>query len=91
VVIRPTDVPGPEEVAERERLRASLASLRRRMLLLARLLPLEQLHLLEDDLDDLEAEAFGADLLEGLSDSAELVSSDVETTLREVWARTQAG
>lgn len=90
-MIRPTDVPGPEEAAERERLRASLASLRRRMLLLARLLPLEQLHLLEDDLDDLEAEAFGADLLEGLSDSAELVPSDVEATLREVWARTQAG
>ncbi len=57
------------------------------MLLLARLLPFEHLHLLEADLDDLEAEAFAAPLLEGLSDSVELVASDVEPALREAWAR----
>lgn len=69
----------------------SVLALRRRMLLLARLLPLDLLHLLDDDLDDLETEAFGADLLAGLSDSIDLVASDVETALKEVWARAQAG
>lgn len=70
-----------------ERDQTPLADLRRRMLLLARLLPFEHLHLLEADLDDLEAEAFAAPLLEGLSDSVELVASDVEPALREAWAR----
>ena len=71
-------------------LAGSVVALRRRMLLLARLLPLEHLRLLDDDLDVLEGEAFGADFLGGLSDSLELVTSDVETALREVWARTPA-
>lgn len=61
--------------------------LRRRMLVLARLLPFEHLRLLEGDLDDLEAEAFSAPLLEGLSDSTALVASGVEPALRAVWAR----
>ncbi len=78
---------GPDQ----EALAGSLLELRRRMLLLARLLPLEHLRLLEADLEDLEAEASGAGLLAGLSDSVELVASDVEMALQEVWARTQDG
>lgn len=57
------------------------------MLLLARLLPFEHLHLLEADLDDLESEIFAVPLLEGLSDSVELVASDVEPALRAAWTR----
>ena len=64
--------------------------LRRRLLVLARLLPVEHLRLLDADLDDLEAEVAGACLAQGLSDSVELVPCDVETALREVWARAQA-
>jgi hypothetical protein len=75
--------------SELEILTGSVAELRRRMLLLARLLPAGYVRLLDADLEDLEAEAFGADLLEGLSDSVELVASDVEPALREVWARMQ--
>ena len=77
--------------SDHEVLTGSVLELRRRMLLLARLLPTGYVRLLDADLEDLEAEASGADLLEGLSDSVELVASDVETALREVWARTQAG
>lgn len=69
----------------------SLAGLRRRMLLLARLLPAGYLRLLDADLDSLEAEAPFADHLLGLSNSVDLVATDVEPALREVWARTQAG
>jgi hypothetical protein len=69
----------------------SLRDLRRRLLLLARLLPVDHLRLLDADLDDLETEVAGSPLVQGLSDSVDLVSSDVETALREVWARTQAG
>ena len=68
-----------------------LRDLRRRLLALARLLPVEHLRLLDADLDDLEAEVAGACLAQGLSDSVDLVPSDVETALREVWARAQAG
>jgi len=68
-----------------------IRDLRRRLLVLARLLPVEHLRLLDADLDDLEAEVAGAGLAQGLSDSVDLVPSDVETALREVWARTQAG
>ena len=68
-----------------------LRGLRRRLLVLARLLPVEHLRLLDADLDDLEAEVAGATLAPGLSDSVELVPSDVESALREVWARVQAG
>jgi hypothetical protein len=57
------------------------------MLFLARLLPFEHLHLLVANLDELEAEASAAPLLEGLSDSVELVASDVESALLAVWAR----
>jgi len=57
------------------------------MLLLARLLPFEHLHLLEADLDTLEAEVFAPPLLDGIPDSVELVASDVEPALRAVWAR----
>ena len=64
--------------------------MRRRLLVLARLLPVEHLRLLDADLDDLEAEVAGACLAQGLSDSVDLVPSDVETALREVWARAQA-
>jgi len=69
----------------------ALRDLRRRLVVLARLLPVEHLRLLDADLDDLEAEIAGASLVQGLSDSVELVPSDVETALREVWARAQAG
>jgi hypothetical protein len=69
----------------------SLRDLRRRLLVLARLLPVEHLRLLDADLDDLEAEVAGSALAEGLSDSVDLVPSDVETALREVWARAQHG
>jgi len=68
-----------------------IRDMRRRLLVLARLLPVEHLRLLDADLDDLEAEIAGACLVQGLSDSVELVPSDVETALREVWARAQAG
>lgn len=68
-----------------------IRDLRRRLLVLARLLPVEHLRLLDADLDDLEAEIAGACLVQGLSDTVELVPSDVETALREVWARAQAG
>lgn len=68
-----------------------LRGLRRRLLVLARLLPVEHLRLLDADLDDLEAEIDGSVFASGLSDSVDLVPSDVETALREVWARTQAG
>ena len=67
-----------------------ISDLRRRLLVLARLLPVEHLRLLDADLDDLEAEVAGACLVQGLSDSVDLVPSDVETALREVWARAQA-
>jgi hypothetical protein len=70
-----------------ERGRTPVDDLRRRMLLLARLLPFEHLHLLEADLADLESEAFAAPLLEGLADSVDLVASDVESALRTAWAR----
>lgn len=65
-----------------------LRDLRRRMLLLARLLPIEHLRLLDADLDDLEAEVGVSGPLHGLSDSVDLVPSDVEAALREVWSRT---
>lgn len=68
-----------------------LRGLRRRLLVLARLLPVEHLRLLDADLDDLEAEVAGGALAPGLSDSVELVPCDVEAALREVWARVQAG
>lgn len=68
-----------------------LRDMRRRLVVLARLLPVEHLRLLDADLDDLEAEVAGSALVEGLSDSVDLVPSDVETALREVWARAQAG
>jgi hypothetical protein len=68
-----------------------LRGLRRRLLVLARLLPVEYLRLLDAGLDDLEAEVAGGRLGQGLSDSVELVPCDVEAALREVWARTQAG
>lgn len=74
------DVPGDE-------IRTPLGDLRRRMLLLARLLPFEHLHLLDADLDELESEAFAAPLLDGLSDSVDLVASDVEPALRAAWTR----
>ncbi|MBK9087592.1 MAG: hypothetical protein IPL90_00490 [Holophagales bacterium] len=67
--------------------RTPLGDLRRRMLLLARLLPFEHLRLLDADLDDLESEAFAAPLLDGLSDSVDLVASDVEPALRAAWTR----
>ena len=60
------------------------------MLLLARLLPVEHLRLLDADLDELEAEVGVSGPLHGLSDSVELVPSDVEAALREIWARTPA-
>lgn len=69
----------------------SLRDLRRRLLVLARLLPVEHLRLLDADLDDLEIEVAGSALVQGLSDSVDLVPSDVESALREVWARTPAG
>ena len=67
-----------------------IRDLRRRLLVLARLLPVEHLRLLDADLDDLEAEVAGACLAHGLSDSVDLVPSDVEAALREVWSRTPA-
>lgn len=70
-----------------EAVRTPLGDLRRRMLLLARLLPFEHLHLLDADLDELESEAFAAPLLDGLSDSVDLVASDVEPALRAAWDR----
>lgn len=73
--------------APTESFRTQIDDLRRRMLVLARLLPFEHLRLLEVDLDDLEAEAFAGPLLAGLSDSVELVASDVETALHAAWAR----
>ena len=57
----------------------------------ARLLPVEHLRLLDADLDELEAEALGGSAVEGLSDTTDLVTSDVEAALLEVWARTSAG
>ena len=87
----PAERPAVADTVETAHLRSALADLRRRMLLLARLLPLEHLRLLEADLADLEDEAYGSNLLAGLSDSTELVASDVETALREVWARTLEG
>lgn len=74
------DVPG-------ETVRTPLGDLRRRMLLLARLLPFEHLHLLDADLDELESEVFATPLLDGLSDSVDLVASDVEPALRAAWTR----
>ncbi|HYN43998.1 MAG TPA: hypothetical protein VE129_19635 [Thermoanaerobaculia bacterium] len=74
------DVPGEE-------VQTPLGDLRRRMLILARLLPFEHLRLLDADLDDLESEAFAAPLLDGLSDSVDLVASDVEPALRAAWTR----
>lgn len=74
------DVPGEE-------VRTPLGDLRRRMLLLARLLPFEHLHLLDADLDELESEVFATPLLDGLSDSVDLVASDVEPALRAAWTR----
>lgn len=73
-----------------EAAREPLRDLRRRMLLLARLLPVEHLRLLDADLDELEAEVGVSGPLHGLSDSVELVPSDVEAALREIWARTPA-
>jgi hypothetical protein len=70
-----------------EAVRTALGDLRRRMLILARLLPFEHLRLLDADLDDLESEAFAAPLLDGLSDSVDLVASDVEPALRAAWTR----
>ena len=70
-----------------ESLRTPLGDLRRRMLILARLLPFEHLHLLDADLDELESEVFAAPLLDGLSDSVDLVASDVEPALRAAWNR----
>jgi len=70
--------------------RDSLRDLRRRMLLLARLLPVEHLRLLDADLEELEAEVGVSGPLHGLSDSVDLVPSDVEAALREVWSRTPA-
>lgn len=73
-----------------EAAREPLRDLRRRMLLLARLLPVEHLRLLDADLEELEAEVGVSGPLHGLSDSVELVPSDVEAALREVWSRTPA-
>jgi hypothetical protein len=70
-----------------EAVRTPLGDLRRRMLLLARILPFEHLRLLDADLDELESEAFAAPLLDGLSDSVDLVASDVEPALRAAWTR----
>jgi len=77
-------------VSAAEAAREPLRDLRRRMLLLARLLPVEHLRLLDADLDELEAEVGVSGPLHGLSDSVELVPSDVEAALREIWARTPA-
>ena len=73
-----------------EAAREPLRDLRRRMLLLARLLPVEHLRLLDADLDELEAEVGVSGPLHGLSDTVEHVPSDVEAALREIWARTPA-
>ena len=83
----PTPGPYAADGAPAESLRTPIDDLRRRMILLARLLPFEHLRLLEADLDDLEAEAFAGPLLAGLSDSIELVASDVESALHAAWAR----
>jgi len=86
-------VNGPEPPARTvddvpdEAVRTPIGDLRRRMLLLARLLPFEHLRLLDADLDDLQSEAFAAPLLDGLSDSVDLVASDVEPALRAAWTR----
>lgn len=81
--------PSPETMGHLpdESLRTPLGDLRRRMLILARLLPFEHLHLLDADLDGLESEAYAAPLLDGLSDSVDLVASDVEPALRAAWNR----
>ena len=47
--------------------------------------------LLGEETKAFEAETSASDFVQGLSDSVELSASDVETALREVWARTQAG
>ena len=73
-----------------ELLTDALARLRRRMLLLARLLPAAYVRLLDADLEDLESEASACALLQGLSDSVDFSASDVEAALREVWSRTSA-
>jgi hypothetical protein len=70
-----------------EAFRTPLGDLRRRMLLLARLLPFEHLRLLDADLEELESEAFAPPLLDGLSDSVDLVTSDVEPALQAAWNR----
>ena len=82
-------VPPPETAGDAlpERGRTQLDDLRQRMLLLARILPVEHLRLLDADLGDLEAEAFTAPLLEGIPDSVALVPSDVEPALHVAWTR----
>jgi hypothetical protein len=87
-VVNPPE-PSPETTGDvpDEAVRTPLGDLRKRMLLLARLLPFEHLRLLDAGLDELEAEAFAAPLLDGLSDSVDLVASDVEPALRAAWTR----
>ncbi len=84
---RPGNPAEPAGDVPEEAVRTPLGDLRRRMLILARLLPFEHLRLLDADLDDLESEAFAAPLLDGLSDSVDLVASDVEPALRAAWTR----
>jgi len=87
VVSPPVSLPETVGDALPEGGRTQLDDLRRRMLLLARILPIEHLRLLDADLGDLEAEAFTAPLLEGIPDSVALVPSDVEPALHVAWTR----
>jgi hypothetical protein len=74
---------------EAEELRVVVQRLRRRLLALATVLPMDTLELLEADPETLEATAQAGDMqmLEDFEDVPRMVESDVETELRLLWAR----
>ena len=74
---------------EAEELNAVVLQLRRKLLALAAVLPMDALELLEADAETLEATAEAGDmhLLEDFEDSPRMVASDVATELRLLWAR----
>ena len=69
-----------------EALEAALETLRRRMLTLAEVLPLESLRYLQEDAAP-QSTGSAAEVLEGWDDDTRLLASDVETELRLLWER----
>lgn len=73
--------------SEAKELRLVVAQLRKKILALAKVLPLDSLRFLEADPDTLESEPDSSDFLDGFEDDTRIVPSDVATEVRMLWAR----